>query len=179
MFHLCLFGGQGGQLSSERKVYFTMFGACELKLPTTAKQMLEMRRSGKPSPAHFFVTLFGGTSITSPTLAQEYLDLQNALRSGQLNLDDWDRSIVQIGNASRSASLTLFGAFGADELPSEDDELEDLALNRHLGYVSDEASELLMRAVGQGGSSRGAVVRQAIAVTLAQPSHPTAVAQAI
>ena len=57
-----------------------------------------------------------------------------------------------------------------DNLPSEDDELEDLALNRHLGYITEQASELLMQAIGQRGSSRGAVVRQAIAVAMAEAS---------
>ena len=173
MIHLCLFGGQGGQLSAEKKVYLTLFGGCDLRWPTIAKQMVDMRQSGKSgtsSPTHVFITLFGGTDVTAPTLAQEYLDLQSTLRGNQLTLDDWDRSIVQVGGLRRNASLTLFGGFDGDNLPSEDDELEDLALNRHLGYITEQASELLMQAIGQRGSSRGAVVRQAIAVAMAEAS---------
>jgi hypothetical protein len=169
MFHLCLFGGQAGELDAQQKVYLTAFGGCELRWPTIAKQMTALRQRGTPSaaaPIQYFLTLFGGTEITAPTLAHEFLDLQNALRSGQLTLDDWDRSIVRIGDIRRSGSLTLFGNFNGDGLPGEDAELDDLALNRHLGYISDEAAELLMRAVGARGSSRAAVVRQAVATTM-------------
>ncbi len=171
MLHLCLFGGHGGQLSNERRIYLTMFGGCDLRWPTLAKQLIEFiqRGTGQPRPfGHVFITLFGGTDITAPTLAQEYLDLQSALRSGQVSLADWDRNIVRLGDsAQRGASLTLFGGYSGDELPSEDQELDELALNRHLGYLNDETSELLMRGVGQRGSSRAAVVRQAVATALA------------
>ena len=47
MIHLCLFGGQGGQLSAEKKVYLTLFGGCDLRWPTIAKQMVDMRQSGQ------------------------------------------------------------------------------------------------------------------------------------
>lgn len=169
MFHLCLFGGQTGELDARRKAYLTAFGSCELRWPTIAKQITALRQSGAPAeaaPTQYFLTLFGGTDITAPTLAHEFLDLQSALRSGQLTLDDWDRSIVRIGDLRRGGSLTLFGSFNGDGVPGEDAELDDLALNRHLGYVSDEAAELLMRAVGARGSSRAAVVRQAVATTM-------------
>ena len=145
MFHLCLFGGHGGELSADRKLYLTMFGGCEVLRPTLAKQMLVLRHSGRGRsgpPLHVFITLFGGTDVTAPTLAQEYLDLQNALRAGQLTLEQWDRDIAELGQAFRSASLTLFGGFDDAKLPSEDQELEDLALNRHLGYLSDAAGDL-------------------------------------
>ncbi len=170
MIHLCIFGGQGGQLSSGRKVYFTLFGACELLRPTTAKQIIEARQGGPSDAAsmsHFFITLFGGTSLKLPTLAQEYLDLQDGLRAGLLTLDEWDRTIARVAGSVRPlGSLTLFGGFDGDELPSEDDELDALALNRHLGQISDQAVDLMMPAVGQRGSTRPAIVRQALAATL-------------
>jgi hypothetical protein len=171
MFHLCLFGGHAGELDARRKIYLTVFGGCELRWPSIAKQMSALRQRGAPldaGPAQYFLTLFGGTEISAPTLAHEFLDLQSALRAGQLTLDDWDRSIVRIGDLRRAGSLTLFGSFNGDGVPGEDAELEDLALNRHLGYISDEAAELLMRAVGARGSSRAAVVRQAVATTLSR-----------
>ena len=171
MFQWCMFGGYEGRWGPEAKIYFTMFGGCELRWPTIAKQMVDIRHSDKfggSSPTHVFVTMFAGTEVTTPTLAQEYLDLRSALHSGQLTLDDWDRATIQIAGLRRSGSFTLFGSFDGDSLPNEDDELEDLALNRHLGYLSNEVSELLMRAVGQRGPSRAAAVRQAVAVALAE-----------
>jgi hypothetical protein len=171
MFHLCLFGSQAGELDARRKFYLTAFGGCELRWPSIAKQITALRQRGAApdaSATQFFLTLFGGTEISAPTLAHEFLDLQSALRAGQLTLDDWDRSIVRLGDIRRSGSLTLFGSFNADRVPGEDAELDDLALNRHLGYINEEAAELLMRAVGARGASRAAVVRQAVATTMAR-----------
>lgn len=174
MIHLCIFGGQDGQLTSGRKVYFTLFGACELRRPTTAKQIIDARQRGQPDAArtsHFFITLFGATGLKAPTLAQEYLGLQDALRAGLLTLDDWDRTIARVADANRhAASLTLFGRFDTEDLPSENEELDDLALNRHLGHIPDEAVDLIMPAIGQRGSTRPAVVRQALAATLREPA---------
>lgn len=171
MFHLCLFGGHAGELGNRRKAYLTIFGGTQLRWPSIAKQMVALHQPG-PLPGgpatQCFLTIFGRTEITAPTLANEFLDLQNALRSGQLTLDDWDRSVVRIGETRRAASLTLFGSFDGDRVPGEDAELDDLALNRHLGYISDEAAELIMRAVGTRGTSRAAVVRQAVATTMAR-----------
>lgn len=172
MFHLCLFGGQSGQLADDKRVYVTILGGCSLRWPTFARQISELRQRGAPNAAtpYFFVTLLGSTDVAAPTLAEEYVDLQNALRAGQLTLDDWDRSVAHVGSFRSSGSLTLFAGFDGDCLPSEDQELEDLALNRHLGYIPDAAAELLIRAIGQRGASRAAAVRQAVAAALAQPT---------
>jgi hypothetical protein len=170
MIRICLFGGQGGQLPTDRRIYFTMFGTTELRWPTVARQISDMRQAGtgaRQRPPHVFVTIFGGTVIKAPTLANEYLELQSALRSGRLTLDDWDRALGTLDNQSRGPSLTLFGGFDDAEVPGEDEELEGLALNRHLGYLSPEASDILLGAVGQRGSSRAAAVRQALATAMA------------
>jgi hypothetical protein len=173
MIHLSIFGSHGGTLSAARRLYITAFGGCELRVATVAKQIVERRQQGHATPqgpGHIFVTLFGGTALKLPTLAQEYLDLQEQLRAGLLTLTDWDRAVGQLsgGNTWSAGSLTLFGSFSGEELPSEDEELDDLALNRQLGYIPDEALDLLMQGVGLRGSSRPAVVRQALASALAK-----------
>lgn len=169
MIHLCLFGAHGGELSLDKRVYITIFGCCELKRPTIARQIIEMRQrssTGKPAPFRFFMTLFGSTEVKAPTLCEEYLDLQDGLRAGLLTLEEWDRAVAQVGVASslRVSSFTLFGAFGSNELPSEDEELDRLALNNHLGHIPENAGRALMMAVGQDGSQRPAAVRQAIGI---------------
>ncbi len=169
MIQFCMFGGHGGELSHDKRVYVTIFGACELKRPTIARQIIELRQrsnSGKAAPMRFFITLFGGTEVAAPTLCEEYLDLQDGLRSGLLTLEEWDRTVAHVGVASslRVSSFTLFGGFSSSELPSEDEELDRLALNHHLGQIPETAGKALMMAVGQDGSQRPAAVRQAIAV---------------
>ncbi len=168
MVHFCMFGGQEGEIAAGRKLYITIFGGCELKRPTIAKQILEMRRQGdrqRPRHAHFFVTIFGATELKSPTLAEEYIDLQDALQGGLIKIEEWDWAIAQLAaNESYSiGSFTLFGGFGAAELPSEDEELDAMALNNYAGRVPEPAVKMLQLGVGQGGSNRTAIVRQAVA----------------
>jgi len=166
MVHFCIFGGHEGQLSGDKRVYITVFGGCELKQPTLAKRIMERRRSqavGLPTSRNsFFITLFGGTSIKIPTLAEEFLDLRDALRSGLLTMEDWDSAMAQVGTESLSlGSFTAFGGFG-EELPSEEEEVEGLALNRHLGHISDSAGRTLEFGVGRSGSHRAAILRRAL-----------------
>ena len=166
MIHFCIFGGHEGQLVSERKVYVTLFGGCELKQPTLAKRIVEKRRLDAAGQPHrrqnFFVTLFGGTSIKLPTLSEEYMDLRDSIRAGLLTLEEWDAAIPEVGNESTSfGSFTAFGSFEASELPSEQEEIEGLAIQRHLGNIPENAGKTLEFAVGQGGSNRTAVIRQA------------------
>lgn len=175
MFHFCIFGGQGGELSPDKKVYVTIFGACELKRPTVARQIIEMRQASRQPDRHpmrFFLTVCGATELQAPTLAEEYIDLQDALRAGLLTLEEWDRSVARIGSSDdfRASSFTLLGGFSTSELPSEDEELERLALNRHLGTIPEPASRALMLAVGRGGSQRPAAVRQAVAAARVVPA---------
>lgn len=179
MISFCMFGAQGGQFSPDKRVYITVFGSCELKRPTIARRVVEGKDhdSTRDKPrTQYFVTIFGTTELKTPTLAEEYIDLQDALRSGMITMDDWDRAVTRFGGLDRwrSASFTLFGSFGGDELPSEEEELDALALNRHLGHIPDEAGKLLILAMGQSGSQRPAAVRQALATAAATPAAPAA-----
>jgi len=173
MIHFCVCGGHDGQLSADKKVYVTIFGACELKRPTLAKQVIEMRRradAGLPQPgSHFFVTICGATEIKSPTLAEEYLDFKDAITANLFTMEDWNAALARFsGNGGvQTASFTLCGAFSANELPSENEEVEGLALNRHLGHIPDGASTMLEMAVGQGGSQRASLIGRAFATTIA------------
>jgi len=167
MLQFCAFGGYEGPLSAEKKCCFTIFGGCTLRRPTLARQMIIARRVGAgqvPIPKMIFITLFGATEIKAPTLAEEFLDMREAIRSGLLHVDDWDRHMAEVEryNSAALLSLTLFGAFGESELPSEDEEIEGLALQRHFGNISEDSGRLLEMGVGQNGAQRHAVIRQAV-----------------
>lgn len=176
MIHFCVFGGHEGQLSPDKKFYVTICGACELKRPTLAKQIVEMRRraeAGLPHPStHFFVTIFGATEIKSPTLAEEFLDFKDAIASNMFTTEEWHAAVARLGGdeGMRIDSFTLCGAFSANELPSENEEVEGLALNRHLGHIPDDAGTMLEMAVGQGGSQRASLIGRAFASTVASPA---------
>lgn len=171
MPRFCIFGGQDGLLSPTESVYITVFGGAELHRPSAARQMIHLRRL----PAHlqrpqryFFLTLFGGTEVSWPTLAEEYLALRDALRSGELTLEQWDQIMGSGGvdGLAQMHSLTLFGGFEADQLPSEEKELDALSLQMHLGQVAEDPMNTLMLAIGQRGAGRLAAVRHAAAAAL-------------
>ncbi len=173
MVNFCIFAGSEGELSAGKRLYVTVFGGCELRRPTLARQIVEWRRSGgggalKPRTA-FFLTLFGGVSISAPTLAEEFLDLQDAVRSNLITLEDWDRAIGQLssGDLVRTASITVFGAFEGASLPDENSELDKLAAMQHLSRIPPEAVQSLMLGVGQRGPQRHAVIREAAGAALA------------
>jgi hypothetical protein len=167
MLQLCVFGGYEGPLSAEKKCCFTVFGSCELRRPTLARQII---RAGKiseghvPAPKMIFVTVFGSTEIKSPTLAEEFIDLREAIRNRALDFDRWDFYIAELDrwNSSSLMSLTLFGSFEETHLPTEEEEVEGLALQRHFGALSEESGRILEMGVGQAGAQRRSVVRQAI-----------------
>jgi hypothetical protein len=168
MLHFCIFGAHEGELSSDKRVYITICGGCELKRPTLARQLIEQRERGSkadPGRWRFFFTLFGATELKAPTLAEEFIDLQDALRAELLTVDEWDRGIARLRTMEglSAASFTVCGGFSTNELPTEDEELDRLALNKHLGNISDSAGRALMLAVGHDGSQRPTAVRRAVA----------------
>ncbi len=168
MFHFCMFGGHEGELSGDQEVFVTMFGACELRKPTIAKQLMEHRtrtNAGLPRRKHFFVTLFGATELKSPTLAEEFLSMQEAIRSGALSVGDWDSALAHLssGDGYQYGSFTFMAGMSSSELPDENEEIEGLAINRHLGHIDNEAGQTLEMGVGRGGAQRASVVRQALA----------------
>lgn len=170
MLQFCIFGGYEGRLRPEKKVHFTMFGACELVRPTLARQILAAREAGltrRPIPQITFITMFGATEIRCPTLAEEFVDLQELYHSGMLSSFDWDRLMTEVSGNDNEGFLTftLFGGFEEAALPEEDVEAEALALHRHLGNISDEASRVLQLGVGQQMTQRRSVIRQAITMS--------------
>ncbi len=172
MFQICMFGGYDGRLRANKRVFLTMFGACELHRPTRARQLLIERSRGKTDPErrrHAAITLFGATEIKAPTLAEEFTDLQEAIRSGAMSRQDLDRFTADLGDDDSGTvfSLTLFGAFDEVGLPSEDEEVDGLALQQHLGNISDSAARVLQLGVGQSDAHRRSVVQQAIAANAA------------
>ncbi len=167
MIQFCIMGGQESKIRSEPKIYVTLMGACELKRDTLARQILAQRqrkRDGKDGPPkQFFLTIMGATEITCPTLAEEFLDLQQLIRTGELSTADWDRALADLGRLDVSiASFTVMGAFSECELPSETQEIDSLALQRHLGNISADAGEVLQHGIGQRDAERHTVVRRAL-----------------
>ena len=186
MLQMCVFGGYDGQLGQETKTYFTLFGGCDLKRPTLARELLAMlrARSEVPSPGYgenntlpttprprsgrkVVITIFGATEITYPTLAEEFIDLREACHSGQLDINAWDSYMAELAQWQQQniISFTLFAGFDETNLPSEEAEVESLALQRYLGGISEAAGHMLEMGVGQTGSQRRAVVHQAILAT--------------
>jgi len=167
MLQLCVFGGYEGPLGPEKKCCFTVFGGCTLRRPTLARQIVTARnvQEGRtPPPKMIFITIFGGTEIKYPTLAEEFLDLREAINSGTLQLNRWDDYLAQIQryNSSSLMSLTLFGSYSESELPADDEEIEGLALQRHVGNINEETSRTLEMGVGQPPAQRHALLRQAV-----------------
>ncbi len=167
MIQFCIMGGYEGLIRPERKVYLTFMGGCELKRATVARQILAQRlheREGKSAPPHqFFLTVMGAVEITCPTLAEEFIDLREMISSGSLSMDDWDRAMADLGRSDVSiASFTLMGGFAENELPSEEQEIESLAVQRHLGVISDSAGQVLQFGVGRRDAERRATLRRAI-----------------
>lgn len=168
MIQFCIMGGQEAVLKPESKIYITLMGGCELRRETLARRILAQRqreREGRPIPRQFFLTIMGGADIRCPTLAEEFIDLQQLIRAGQLSLADWDKAMSDLGRLDVSVgSFTLMGGFSECELPSESQEIESLALQRHMGNISRDASEVLQHGIGKQDSERQATLRRALLV---------------
>ena len=167
MLQWCMFGGYEGQWGPEAKVYFTVFGSSELRRPTLARQLLALRPANTHAPAagrKIFITIFGATEIKCPTLAEEFIDLHEAIHSGTLDAAQWETHMSELDRRLQGsiASFTLFGGFEETAVPSEDEEVESLALHRHLGNIDEESGRVLELGVGQAGSQRRAVIHQAV-----------------
>ena len=63
------------------------------------------------------------------------------------------------------SSFTLMGGFSECELPSEDEEVDSLALQRHLGHIPESAGQILQYGIGRRGAERFATLRRALAAT--------------
>ncbi len=166
MIHVTIFGSHEGQLQTEKRFYLTLFGACELKRPTVARLLLEQRQvPGNPRTDRkpFFLTLFGAAGFKAPTLAEEFIDLREMISNGLLPREDWGRCLAELGQTEGAvASLTMFGGFDEWDLPSEDEEIDSLAVQRHLGNIPENAGQVLQYGIGQRGGERTATVRRAI-----------------
>lgn len=167
MIQICIMGGQGGLLRPEKRFFLTLMGGCELQVPTVARQILAARRRPesvpRPPRTQYFVTIMGATEIKLPTLAAEYVDLRELLGSGALTMSDWDRGLADVVQTEHHiASFTLMGGFEDSVLPAEDEEIESLALQRHMGNVSDSAGRVLQLGIGQRDPERRATIRRAV-----------------
>lgn len=191
MIQVTIFSGRQGPFRYDDTWYVTVFGGCELIRPTIAREIMIARqleraeadarqqpvpraaygttpgtmyphRPGKP----FFFTLFGSTSVKHPTLAEELVDLQQLIRTGELTLDEWDSAMFAIAKLHQSCgSFTMFGGFDECELPDEDEEVNSLAMQCHLGNISEPSREVLQAGIGLRDSDRRAVVHRAVTAT--------------
>ncbi len=169
MIQFCAFGGYEGRLQPGKRLIITMFGGADLRVPTLARRLLSMRRrqaEGVRPHRLIIVTLFGGTEITWPTLAEEFIELREAVSSGAIHVSEWDAMMSELSRLEDGAivTLTLFGGLEETALPSEDTEIDALALQRHLGNIPESAGRVLEFGIGQPDAQRRAVLRQAIAV---------------
>ncbi len=167
MIQFCIMGGYEGLIRPDKKIYVTLMGGCELKKPTVARQILTHRRHESEGPLRprrqFFLTIMGATEILCPTLAEEFIDLREMIHSGTLAMADFDRALADLARSETSyASFTLMGGFSESELPTEEKEIESLALQRHLGNISEEAGQVLQFGIGQRDAERRATLRRAI-----------------
>lgn len=167
MIQFCIMGGYEGLIRPERKFYFTLMGGAELRRPTVARQILAQRQNearGLPkAPRQYFITIMGGVDIQCPTLAEEFIDLREMIQSRALSMADWDKAMADLTSTDVSiGSFTLMGGFAESVLPSEDKEIESLAVQRHLGNISDRATEVLQYGIGQQNAERRATLRRAV-----------------
>lgn len=168
MIQVAIMGGHGGELRPDKRIFITLMGGAELTMPTVARQILSAkgRKGVETAPTtQFFLTIMGGTEIRLPTLTAEFLDLREIIRSGELSLADWDRAMIDIGRSrSNVASFTLMGGFEDGCLPAESAEIDALAIQRHLGNISDSAGRVLQLGIGQASTERRATLRRAVAL---------------
>ncbi len=167
MIQFCIMGGYEGVIRPEKKIYVTLMGGCDLQQTTVARQILNRRRQAaeaQPAPrSQFFLTIMGGVEIHCPTLAEEFIDLREMIHSGVLSMSDWDQAMADLGRSEGSyASFTLMGGFSESQLPTEEQEIESLAVQRHLGNISESAGEVLQFGIGQRNAERRATLRRAI-----------------
>ena len=170
MIHVTIFGAHEGQLEPSKRFFLTLFGGCDLVRPTIARQLLaqlQAEQAGRvDGPRPFFLTLFGGVEIKSPTLVEEFIDLREMISGGLLSMEDWDRFTAGLGQRGGTiASFTMFGGFGENELPKEDEEVDGLAVQRHLGNIPEAAGQVLQYGIGRHGTERTATLRRAILAT--------------
>lgn len=171
MIQVTVFSGHEGLLRFDRLFYLTIFGGCDLVRPTIARRLVAQKsaaRDGHPEGRRpFFLTVFGGVDISAPTLAAEFLDLRETIESGLLSLDDWSRAMAQLGHADGAVgSFTLFGGFDECKLPTENEEIDSLGVQRHLGNISMAAGQVLQYGIGQRGAERNSTVRRALVAEL-------------
>ncbi len=167
MIHICIFSGHEGQLRPDKKFYLTIFGGCDLIRPTLARQVLGHRRATaairRPRPRTFFLTLFGGVDIIAPTLVEEFVDLRELLNNGVMTMAEYEQALADFDQIDLSvSSLTIFGGLDEYQLPSENKEIEGIALQRHLGNLSGNAGRVLQCGIGQRNAERHATIRQAL-----------------
>jgi hypothetical protein len=168
MFHVTIMSGYEGIIRPERKIYLTLFGGADFKRATVARQLLARRAQQREHvsgpPRQFFLTICGGVEIKVPTLAEEFLDLRELMHSGALSMSDWDKALADLRSDVAIASFTLMGGMSECTLPEESEEIEALALHRHLGNISEPASQVLQYGIGQRDAERRATIRRAALV---------------
>jgi len=169
MIQVTIFAGHEGEMRHDKWFYVTIFGGITLFKPTVARRILINRRedgTGTAPRKPFFLTLFGGTEIKSPTLAAEFIDMREMVNSNVLSMDDWDQAMADLGRRQDSmASFTLFGGFEECTLPTDEEEIDSLAIQCHLGNVGSAARQILQTGIGQRETERRAILRQAVLAT--------------
>ena len=78
-------------------------------------------------------------------------------------MEDWDRALADLSQGDYGvASFTLFGGFDECKLPSEEEEVDSLAMQRHMGNSSENATQVLQHGIGQRDAERRTTIRRAV-----------------
>ncbi len=167
MIQVTLLSAHEGQMRNDKYFYLTLLGGCSLTRPTFARQLLARRQresmGSTSSRRPFFLTILGSVEIKSPTLAEEFIDLRELLGSGALTSEQWERSMIELSERGLGlSSFTILGGFDESKLPTENEEIDSLAIHQHLGNVPEPASHVLQLAIGQRHGERCATLHRAV-----------------
>ena len=169
MVQVCIMSAHEGRMKPEKKFYLTIMAGQELVRPTLARQLLSWRNQQRDPEAgmqrQYFLTVMGSVEIKCPTIAEEFIDLREMIASNALNMEDWDRAMTDLSRGDLFvASFTLMGSFEENTLPTEAEEIEALAMQRHLGNIPERASQVLQLGIGQRETERRSTLRRAMLV---------------
>ncbi len=188
MVHFSMFGGTETLLSPNLWMCVTIFAGTELKRPTMARQILNIKqrlRAGLPVEPRtagfslarfgggqrsavprrsrcFCLTLFGATELQCPTLAEEFVDLKSLLGSEGITPDEWRVAMPLLAEEDGGVdfvTVTMFGGFGV-EYPSRKEEVEKLEEHLELGLLSQSERDSLARLTSYAPKDARAMLRQ-------------------
>ena len=178
MFHVTLFAGTEGEIPPAGFTSLTAFGGAELRRPTLASQLLDLKNRGYRKPTRWarfmgtdknlILTVFGATVLLAPTVVEEYAALAGLMRSGTLSPGECtallDRLAANDGEPSICRTLTLFGVC-VTRHPSAAKERKALEAASKTGAVSSAIRRALDEIVGSPPGAKARALGHLVATT--------------